>query len=170
MLRTSIAFVGTLIALFLMVGLQTRSTAQTASAFSSSWAEDSTATNFLRVYTDVSYDDSGNLGGRFGFSGLGFTCQGAASTLDTSEDDSGNYTAVITGYVRYYTVVNGVKSKKGILGTGTLTLSLLADGVTYSEGLEVDDIDGNVLFTTGTNDDGTPTLWSLSRGSISISL
>lgn len=159
MLRTFSAFIGTFVALFLLVGLQTRSSAQ--SAFSISWATSGSST--LLVNVNITTDSLGKPCGPFGFSCTGFTTKcGTATSMANSLDAAGNYLSTVIGSVRYYTVINGVQSTTSIAATATLKLSKLADG-TSSESLTIVDANNTVLFTTGS-------LWALSRGSISITL
>ena len=135
---------------------------KTSASFTNSWAENVGDTEKIEVGINVSYDDNGDAIGAFGFSGPGFTCQGAPSVITNSQDESDNLLSVVNGNILYYPVVNGVKSSKGTRGAAVLTLSVLADG-TQSEGLIITDLNNNVLFTT-------QGLWGVTRGSIKITL
>lgn len=167
MLRKSFAFIGTLIALIFMAGLQTRSSAQ--SAASSSWATSNSVT--ISIYGTALFDGTGKLSGSIGVSGSGFIAKGTVSSLSVNIDwFSGTYTATLTGSGNYYSVVKNVVqpiSKKAV--TATLVLSILADG-TSTEGISLVDSSGNVVYSTGTGTDGSLSLWGVSKGSISISL
>ena len=99
-----------------------------------------------------------------------FTSNGFASSLVTREDAQGNYTATVVGSISYWPHVNGVvqlKSRQVV--TATLVFSAMADG-TFSEGVTLAALSGQVLFTTGTNADGSLALWDLSTGSVQITL
>ena len=160
MLRTFIAFLGVFAALFMLTGLQTSSSAQ--SAFSVSWATNGTST--LLVNTNITTDTLGKPCGNFGFSSTGWTTKcGTASSMVNSRNAAGDYLSTVIGSVRYYTIDgNGVLSTTSVAATATLKLSKLADG-TSTESLTIVDANNTVLYTTGS-------LWALSRGSIGITL
>jgi hypothetical protein len=167
MIRKPFAFATLMAALSLMAGQQGPVKAQSTdtSVYDCSWATSLAGEHLL--FNVRGQSAAGVAQGSFGASGAQWTSMGAFTSASSYHDSVGSHVEVEAdltfSHVMNYVRLDYIRGKADFKGLTT------ADGSQY-EGVEITDLMGNVLYSTGRDAQGQIVMVKLTRGSLNVTI
>lgn len=163
MLRNISLFAFVVFVSVLMLGFQSRSSAQIA--ISNSWAGVGGSPALICGVQGAPGATETGFAGVFGVSGPSFSAQGDVYMIYNSKDAAGNLSSITTG-IGYYTPTGGRATPANFI----LSMRKMANGTMWEGFSATNYLTGAPLYTTGITRDGSPYMLPVMRGTITIGM